>query len=57
MHVVQCGLAQRNGGGTNRLPTAATCFNTLLLPEYDSKEVLRNRLEVAVEECEGFGLK
>merc|ERR1719359_1437382 len=36
---------QRNGG-TNRLPTAATCFNTLLLPEYDSKEVLRNRLEV-----------
>jgi hypothetical protein len=28
---------QRSGTDTNRLPTAHTCFNILLLPEYSSK--------------------
>ena len=48
---------QRNGGATDRLPTAATCFNTLLLPEYADKETMQRCLEIAVEECQGFGLK
>jgi len=48
---------QRNGGDSNRLPTAATCFNTLLLPAYATKDKLQERLGIAVEECEGFGLK
>ena len=48
---------QRNGPDTDRLPTASTCFNTLLLPEYSSKEKLKERLQVAIRECEGFGLQ
>jgi len=39
--------------GPERLPTAHTCFNQLDLPEYPSKEVLRNRLMLAI--CEGSG--
>lgn len=48
---------QRSGPDTDALPTAHTCFNTLLLPEYASEEKLRERLTRAVVECEGFGLK
>jgi len=39
------------------LPTAHTCFNTLLLPAYATKQKLKNRLAIAIRECEGFGLK
>lgn len=48
---------QRMGPDSNSLPTAHTCFNTLLLPEYSSEEKLRERLRRAIFECEGFGLK
>jgi hypothetical protein len=37
------------------LPSAHTCFNQLDLPEYDSCEVLSERLLRAVRETEGFG--
>ena len=40
-----------------RLPTAHTCFNSLLLPEYSSKGLLRERLLVAIDNAQGFGLK
>lgn len=30
-----------------RLPRAATCFNTLYLPQYSSKSVMQHRLEQA----------
>lgn len=30
------------------LPTAATCFNALTVPQYPSKAVLRQKLEVAI---------
>jgi ubiquitin-protein ligase E3 A len=50
-------IVQRNGGDSNRLPTASTCFNILLLPQYESEERLRERLLKAVDECAGFGLK
>ncbi|OMJ87502.1 hypothetical protein SteCoe_10754 [Stentor coeruleus] len=41
---------------TDRLPTAHTCMNQLDLPEYPSKEYLKNRLKFAVSEGkEGFG--
>eukprot|EP00890_Picochlorum_soloecismus_P001249 jgi/Picsp_1/2124/NSC_05589-R1_ubiquitin-protein ligase 1 len=44
-------------GDTDRLPTAHTCFNQLDLPEYESKERLRERLFMAIHEGkEGFGL-
>ncbi|CAN0915763.1 E3 ubiquitin-protein ligase UPL1 [Linum grandiflorum] len=43
-------------GAPERLPSAHTCFNQLDLPEYTSKEHLRNRLLLAIHEAsEGFG--
>lgn len=39
-----------------RLPSAHTCFNHLLLPQYSSKDQLRNKLLKAIENNEGFGL-
>lgn len=60
---------QRMGPHSSSLPTAHTCFNTLLLPEYDcagldsrasgglsTEEFIRERLLKAINECEGFGL-
>ncbi|OAQ97004.1 hypothetical protein LLEC1_05987 [Akanthomyces lecanii] len=50
-------IIQKNGeeseGG--HLPTAYTCYGTLLLPEYHDKEVLRERLGMALENAQGFG--
>eukprot|EP00922_Rhytidocystis_sp_ex-Travisia-forbesii_P061402 GHVS01091015.1.p1 GENE.GHVS01091015.1~~GHVS01091015.1.p1 ORF type:complete len:1010 (-),score=115.67 GHVS01091015.1:587-3616(-) len=49
---------QRNGcEPVERLPTAYTCFNTLLLPEYGTQEKLRRLLVTAIENSEGFGLE
>ena len=46
-----------NGRDDARLPTAHTCFNVLLLPEYASQEKFRDRLAVAIANAEGFGLQ
>lgn len=48
---------QRMSADTDRLPTAHTCFNTLLIPDYDPPSKLRPLLKRAILECEGFGLK
>jgi len=48
---------QRNGPDSDRLPTASTCFNTLLLPEYATKAKMEERLLTAIENFKGFGLK
>jgi len=41
---------------THSLPTSHTCFNQLDLPEYKSKEILREKLFIAITEGkEGFG--
>ena len=50
-------LIQRAGPDSDYLPTAHTCFNTLLVPEYGSKEKLKERLMKAISECRGFGLQ
>lgn len=47
---------QKNGSDTDRLPTAMTCFGRLLLPDYGSREYLKNRLILAIENAKGFGL-
>ncbi|KAL8675131.1 MAG: hypothetical protein Q9168_000502 [Polycauliona sp. 1 TL-2023] len=47
---------QRNGEGDRRLPTSLTCFGRLLLPEYTSREVLREKLCLAMENSKGFGV-
>lgn len=50
-------VVQKNGeedeGG--HLPTAYTCYGTLLLPEYRDKEVMRERLAMALNNAKGFG--
>lgn len=38
----------RAGPDTDRLPSAHTCFNHLLLPEYSSKDKLRSKLLSAI---------
>ncbi|KAK6086667.1 HECT-domain-containing protein [Seiridium cupressi] len=51
-------VVQRNGaeeGENGHLPTAYTCYGTLLLPEYRDKEVLKERLGMALENAQGFG--
>ena len=48
---------QRAGPDSDRLPTAHTCFNSLLLPDYATELKLRDRLLIALS-CsnQGFGL-
>ncbi|KAL1459581.1 hypothetical protein WDU94_011550 [Cyamophila willieti] len=46
----------RHGPDSDRLPTAHTCFNVLLLPEYASKEKLQDRLLKAINYSKGFGM-
>jgi HECT-domain (ubiquitin-transferase) len=50
-------VIQRNGVGDidGHLPTSYTCFGTLLLPEYSSKEVMKDKLGMALENSKGFG--
>uniref|UniRef100_A0AAV2L5X4 Ubiquitin-protein ligase E3A n=1 Tax=Knipowitschia caucasica TaxID=637954 RepID=A0AAV2L5X4_KNICA len=49
-------IIAKNGPDTDRLPTSHTCFNVLLLPEYDSKDKLRERLLKAITYAKGFGM-
>ncbi len=46
----------RHGTESDRLPSAHTCFNHLLLPEYETKEKLQERLLAAINNAEGFGM-
>ncbi|KAK8097969.1 uncharacterized protein PG998_013455 [Apiospora kogelbergensis] len=48
-------VVQRNGEQEGHLPTAYTCYGTLLLPEYRDKEALAKRLRMALENAQGFG--
>ena len=49
-------LIGRQGPDSNKLPSAHTCFNYLLIPDYQNKEKLKERLCLAIENSEGFGL-
>lgn len=49
-------VIQRNGPDTERLPSSLTCFGRLLLPEYCTKEKLKDRLNTSLENSQGFGL-
>lgn len=50
-------VVARNGPDSDRLPTSHTCFNHLLLPEYASRDKLKDRLLTAISQSEGFGLR
>jgi len=47
----------KNGDDSDRLPTAHTCFNYLLLPRYNSGAKLKERLLTAIQNFHGFGLQ
>ncbi|XP_046684571.1 ubiquitin-protein ligase E3A-like [Homalodisca vitripennis] len=49
-------IIARNGPDSDRLPTAHTCFNVLLLPEYENKDKLHDRLIKAISYSKGFGM-
>lgn len=46
----------KHGENSEKLPTALTCFNQLMLPEYVSKQRLKTRLYLAIQNSKGFGL-
>jgi len=50
-------IISKSGGDTDRLPSAHTCFNHMLLPDYPSKEIMKQKILIAIQESEGFGLK
>lgn len=50
-------VISRNGPDSDRLMTAHTCFNHLLLPEYASEDKIRDMLLLAINNSEGFGLR
>jgi len=47
-----------SNGGTdiNQLPSAHTCFNNLILPDYKNKEKMKKAILTAINYSEGFGL-
>jgi hypothetical protein len=44
-----------DGGSSNRLPTASTCFYLLHLPRYTSEQDLRTKLHQAITGADDFG--
>lgn len=50
-------VISRNGPDNEQLPSAHTCFNHLLLPDYATFEKLDRKLKLAIHQSEGFGLK
>eukprot|EP00915_Cephaloidophora_sp_WS-2016_P007876 GHVH01010885.1.p1 GENE.GHVH01010885.1~~GHVH01010885.1.p1 ORF type:complete len:1024 (+),score=146.35 GHVH01010885.1:91-3162(+) len=47
----------RNSGDCDLLPSAHTCFNYLMLPDYQNISKLRTKLRIAIENAQGFGLQ
>ncbi|XP_046686102.1 probable E3 ubiquitin-protein ligase HECTD2 [Homalodisca vitripennis] len=41
----------------DNLPEAHTCFNQLVLPQYECAEILQEKLIIAISNAEGFGLE
>ncbi len=51
-------IIQKSGGdGDDRLPSSHTCFNTLLIPNYSSREIMQARFAIALDNSTGFGLR
>ena len=41
----------------NEVPTSHTCFNTLMLPKYESRQAIERGLDVCLENYKGFGFE
>jgi ubiquitin-protein ligase E3 A len=50
-------IISRNGSDSDRLLTAHTCFNHILLPDYGNEEKVRKILLIAINNAQGFGLR
>lgn len=49
-------IIQPTQGGVKYLPVAHTCFNILDLPMYKEKQTLKDKLLLAIEHTQGFGI-
>jgi len=49
-------IINKNGVGDERLPSSSTCYGVLMLPQYTSKEAMKKKLDMALDNTEGFGL-
>lgn len=49
-------IVSRAGPHGDSLPTVHTCFNHVLIPEYESKEKLEQCIRLAIQHSTGFGL-
>ncbi|KAF2264692.1 hypothetical protein CC78DRAFT_463070 [Lojkania enalia] len=49
-------IIMRAGEDTEMLPTSSTCFGKLMLPQYSSKEKLKRKLDMAIQNSKGFGI-
>ena len=47
-------MISKHGSDPTRLPSAHTCFNHLLLPEYESLQQLTARFVTAISEGEPY---
>ncbi len=46
----------RLGGDTESLPTSSTCFGKLYLPDYGNQDKMKRKLELALQNSQGFGV-
>jgi ubiquitin-protein ligase E3 A len=49
-------ILARQAQDDTRLPSSHTCFNHFLLPDYSTKEILKQKLLQSLQNAEGFGL-
>ena len=49
-------LIIQRGADPNRLPVSHTCFNTFTLPDYKSKSIMKEKVMLAIQHTEGFGI-
>lgn len=49
-------LVLQRGADPNRLPVSHTCFNTFTLPDYRNKRIMEERIMLAIQHTEGFGI-
>lgn len=46
----------QRSGDISKLPTSHTCFNTLVLPDYQNEHRMKEALQICSSNAEGFGL-
>lgn len=46
----------KEGEDDGKLPSSHTCFNQLCLPSYSRQEILRDKLQTAIDNSTGFGM-